>query len=33
MVEVEDPAAAKPKARPKSYAENFATDRILRWTH
>ena len=33
MVEVQDPAATAKKIKPKSYSDNFATDRVLRWTH
>ena len=33
MVEVNEPATASKKIKPKSYSDNFAKDRVLRWTH
>lgn len=33
MVQVEEAAAGPKKIRPKSYSDNFASDRVLRWTH
>ena len=33
MVQVEEAATTAKKIRPKSYSDNFASDRVLRWTH
>ena len=33
MVQVDDRAALPRKIKPKSYSDNFAADRVLRWTH
>ena len=33
MVEVQEPARRNKKIKPKSYSDNFAADRLLRWTH
>lgn len=33
MVQVDEVSEAPKKIRPKSYSDNFAADRVLRWTH
>ena len=33
MIQVEETSTKPKRIRPKSYSDNFATDRVLRWTH